>query len=309
MKKANSVLSIRWAVCLCASMLSGVSITMSAVVNWTDPEVQQQIFINTALAYFYKGEAMQYGSYYIASGRRYASGITRGTPNRSPEDATSDDIIYNVCSAFPHDVYFEAFGEHVLTEDMAVPGCALINAVNFDADNVSSDFLTSVLNSTENYCYHGAMAKRAGFDVAVVDVDARENTASADNIFADVLYYFGPDLDPETGSVITYAVRNEGCSGGNLYTIKNGVATLAKTTGAASYTSTSVTGNVTATINGESVSTYFHLVIDNGKSYYITTDTYTFERNSTISSLTAAEVPYNNAGQLMVTGDSSTAGY
>ena len=289
-RKVNVALSFLLILCLCISMVAGVSLPVSAATIWTDRSVQQQIFTNTALAYLYKGDAMQYGSYYIASGYRYAGGITRGTPNRSPEDATSEDKLYNVCSAYPHDIYFEAFGEHILTDEMAIPATSQIHSVNFETDSVNSDFLTSVQNSTENYCYHGAMAKAAGFDVDTVDVDARNNTADADNVYADVLYYFGPDLDSETGEPITYATRKEDCSGGNLYTISGGVATLAKTTGAASYSSASVTTNVTATIDGETLSTYFYLVEDGEESYYITTDSYSFARNNSIDGLTAAEV-------------------
>ena len=289
-RKVNVGLSFLLILCLCVSMVAGVSLPVSAATTWTDRSVQQQIFTNTALAYFYKGDAMQYGSYYIASGYRYAGGITRGTPNRSPEDATSEDKLYNVCSAYPHDIYFEAFGEHILTDEMVIPATSQIHSVNFETDSVNSDFLTSVQNSTENYCYHGAMAKAAGFDVDTVDVDARKNTADTDNVYADVLYYFGPDLDSETGDPITYATRKEDCSGGNLYTISSGVATLAKTTGAASYSSTSITTNVTATIDGETLSTYFYLVEDGEESYYITTDSYTFDRNNSINGLTAAQV-------------------
>lgn len=289
-RKVNVGLSFLLILCLCVSMVAGVSLPVSADAIWTDRSVQQQIFTNTALAYFYKGDAMQYGSYYIASGYRYAGGITRGTPNRSPEDATSEDKLYNVCSVYPHDIYFEAFGEDILTDEMAIPSTSQIHSVNFETDSVNSDFLTSVQNSTENYCYHGAMAKAAGFDVDTVDVDARENTADADNIYADVLYYFGPDLDVETGEPITYATRKADCSGGNLYTISGGVATLAKTTGGASYSSASITTNVTATIDGETLSTYFYLVEDGGERYYITTDSYTFERNNSIDGLTAAQV-------------------
>lgn len=146
-RKGNVGLSFLLILCLCVSMVAGVSLPVSAAAIWTDRSVQQQIFTNTALAYFYKGDAMQYGSYYIASGYRYAGGITRGTPNRSPEDATSEDKLYNVCSAYPHGIYFEAFGEHILTDEMAIPATsqiqdALKNTFYYESSVHTTDFLT-----------------------------------------------------------------------------------------------------------------------------------------------------------------------
>lgn len=76
-------------------------------------EVEKAI-VETALAYYYKGNAVQYDSYYIGNGGRFTSAILRQTNDKTPEESSPDDIHYTVCSAYPWDVYLNTFDDRVI---------------------------------------------------------------------------------------------------------------------------------------------------------------------------------------------------
>ena len=77
----------------------------------------QNVIVQTALSYFYKGDAVQYGSFSMSDGKRNIAQIIQQTNNRSPEDSSLYNSHYTVCSAYPHDTYFNALGYHLLNPD------------------------------------------------------------------------------------------------------------------------------------------------------------------------------------------------
>ena len=77
----------------------------------------QNVIVQTALSYFYKGDAVQYGSFSMSDGKRNIAQIIQQTNNRSPEDSSIYNSHYTVCSAYPHDTYFNALGYHLLNPD------------------------------------------------------------------------------------------------------------------------------------------------------------------------------------------------
>lgn len=109
MKKLLSLILI---LCAMTALLAG---NVDAADSMTDKE---RALVETALTFYYKGNSVQYDSYYLTKGGRYYSGILRQTNNREPEEASIDDIHYTVCSAFPHDAFFSAFGEHIVNKDI-----------------------------------------------------------------------------------------------------------------------------------------------------------------------------------------------
>ena len=79
---------------------------------------RQRAVQETALSYYYRKEAVQYDSYVLTvQGKHSGDGAeTRQNDFTSPEDATMDNIMYSVCSGFPYEVYYDAFGYKILGE-------------------------------------------------------------------------------------------------------------------------------------------------------------------------------------------------
>ena len=158
------LLSLFLCICLCAGLFAGMTLPASA--EGLTMEQLQQITVDTALAYCYKGGAVQYGSYFIGAGHRYQGAIVRQTNNRTPEDASMDLPIYQVCSAMPHDVYFSMFGKHVVNNDTSTPESRLsragIDMMQFSgAEDPRLNEVTAVQNTTAQYCYQGQKAAEA----------------------------------------------------------------------------------------------------------------------------------------------------
>ena len=102
------------AILLVVCTLAGFMVPSAGAAEVDELSILQKAVVQTALSYYYKGNAVQYDSYYLANGNRNRSGIMRQTNNREPEDSSIDNIHYTVCSAFPHDTYMSAFGKHVV---------------------------------------------------------------------------------------------------------------------------------------------------------------------------------------------------
>ena len=78
---------------------------------------RQQAVVETAIAYFNRGQAVQYESIELTDMVRDGSGVyanQRESEGRSPEDATMSDQMYSVCSAFCWEVYHDALGIAVM---------------------------------------------------------------------------------------------------------------------------------------------------------------------------------------------------
>ena len=78
-------------------------------IDWNDPEVRRQAILETASAYYLKGDCVQYDSRPLAYGKNDMS-FSRRIVEGTPEDATEDNIYYTVCSSFPYETYFNAIG-------------------------------------------------------------------------------------------------------------------------------------------------------------------------------------------------------
>ena len=102
MKRA---LSLLLALVLCAGLLSALGSASAASL-----EERQKIVVATALAYYEKGQSLQYDGNTICNdiARKYG-GKTRSTNQEAPEYATPNETLYSVCSDFAHQVYYEAF--------------------------------------------------------------------------------------------------------------------------------------------------------------------------------------------------------
>ena len=202
MKIAKRLISLLLTLCLTAGLFAGMTLTASAT-DWTDYAIRQQLVVNQALSFFYKGGAVQYDSYYIGRGSRYKSAIIRTTNNRLPEDATYEEPIYTVCSAYPHDVYFAAFGQHIITDSMVAASAKIKNA-NIRVEDYplgeydpALDYPTSILNVTSNYTYYGGIAARE-LKKQGIDITSRDSIYGGyptHEAYPEVLCYFGPPLD------------------------------------------------------------------------------------------------------------------
>ena len=102
MKRAISLLL---ALVLCVGLLSALGSASAASL-----EERQKIVVATALAYYEKGQSLQYDGNTICNdiARKYG-GKTRSTNQEAPEYATPNETLYSVCSDFAHQVYYEAF--------------------------------------------------------------------------------------------------------------------------------------------------------------------------------------------------------
>lgn len=77
-------------------------------VDWNDRAVRQKAVLETAYAYYLKGDCVQYGSMPLVmqSGMEFS----RRTKEGRPEDATPDSTYFTVCSSFTYETYFNAIG-------------------------------------------------------------------------------------------------------------------------------------------------------------------------------------------------------
>ncbi len=104
MKRATSLIL---ALILCVGLLSGLSLNASAETL----QERQQAVVTLAWAYYDKGHSVQYDGATIVPGiDRTDIGKTRSTNQVAPEYATPNETMYTVCSDFPHQVYWQAFG-------------------------------------------------------------------------------------------------------------------------------------------------------------------------------------------------------
>ena len=77
-------------------------------VDWTDRAVRRQAVLETAYAYYLKADCVQYDSTPLVY--RKGAEYSRRTKEGKPEDATEDNTYYTVCSSFPYETYWNAFG-------------------------------------------------------------------------------------------------------------------------------------------------------------------------------------------------------
>ena len=92
---------------LAASLLFAVIPGASAAETL---EERQQAVVTVALAYFDRGQSVQYDGTTLVTGTpRKAGGKTRSTNSEAPEYATPNETLFSVCSDFAHHVYYEAF--------------------------------------------------------------------------------------------------------------------------------------------------------------------------------------------------------
>ena len=92
---------------LCAGLLSALTVGAAA----ESLEERQQAVVTLAWAYYDKGHSVQYdGATINRTINRNDIGKTRSTNQVAPEFATPNETMYTVCSDFPHQVYWQAFG-------------------------------------------------------------------------------------------------------------------------------------------------------------------------------------------------------
>ena len=77
-------------------------------IDWNDKAVRRQAVLETAYAYYLKGDCVQYGSVPLVA--RTGMEFSRRTKEGSPEDATPDSTYFTVCSSFTYETYFNAIG-------------------------------------------------------------------------------------------------------------------------------------------------------------------------------------------------------
>ena len=94
--------------CFAFGAVAALAVSAAAGVNWTDRAVRQRAVIETAYAYYLKGDCVQYGSVplVVHSGMEFC----RRTKEGKPEDATPDSTYFTVCSSFTYETYFNAIG-------------------------------------------------------------------------------------------------------------------------------------------------------------------------------------------------------
>ena len=107
----NRPISLLLTLILCFGLLSGLTVNASAVTL----EERQQAIMAVAFAYFDKGHSLQYdGSTMNKVISRTDYGKTRSTYKGSPETYTPHETGYTVCSDYPCQVYWEAFGYEIM---------------------------------------------------------------------------------------------------------------------------------------------------------------------------------------------------
>lgn len=95
------------AVCAAIPAVLGSAVPAGGV-DWTDREVRRRAVVETAYAYYLKGDCVQYGSVPLMAGG--GMDFSRRTKEGKPEDATPDSTYYTVCSSFTYETYLNAIG-------------------------------------------------------------------------------------------------------------------------------------------------------------------------------------------------------
>ncbi|MBR2838887.1 MAG: hypothetical protein IKE55_08895 [Kiritimatiellae bacterium] len=113
---------------MAAALLSGVAFAFgiglpasadTGATDWSDRAVRQRAVVETAYAFYLKGDCVQYDSVplVVRSGTRFC----RRTREGKPEDATPDSTYFTVCSSFTYETYFNAIGyRHSVNADTSV---------------------------------------------------------------------------------------------------------------------------------------------------------------------------------------------
>ncbi|MBQ7566183.1 MAG: DUF11 domain-containing protein, partial [Oscillospiraceae bacterium] len=298
-----------------AGLLSGLTVGVQAdgfAANTLTREQMETLVQRTAMAYFYKGSAVQYDASAISWGNRYIAKTMRQTNNRDPEDASDLNAIYTVCSAFPHDVYYSVFGKHVITVPLAAGTAGEYRdskGVAYTPNDPVYKALEATRNTTSYYTYHAAMAAKAHPEWNLSDPD-RDTTTVTDptDPYADVVYYFGPSMGDD-GSVVLTATLQNGATA-RLYRQTGGSMVVASSVNAAAqdYSGAALTVTDTYTTLGkantvsvtsgeegsETVTVYYPVGSYDSESdtvyYYVSDADYTLATENTISTLTRADV-------------------
>ncbi|MBQ7566268.1 MAG: S-layer homology domain-containing protein [Oscillospiraceae bacterium] len=122
-------------VLLIAALLLGVLPLVSAAepAKETYNDLQTAV-CETALAYLHRGHSVQYDSIAITEQGKYLGdgGDIRETDWTSPEDATPDNVMFSVCSAYCFETYYDAFGYQMLGDPLS---CKTNNLCNIPADD------------------------------------------------------------------------------------------------------------------------------------------------------------------------------
>ena len=206
-KHTNRLVSLLLTLCLTAGLLAGFTLPAAAATEYYSTENLQRMVVDTALAYFYKGGAVQYDSYYLTGGNRYRGGILRQINNRDPEDATLDNPIFMVCSAFPHDVYYSLFHRHIMTDSRVNSAAKLaaagINLSDFtDEQDPRLDYYNGIFAVTAQYSYYGQQAavaaKKIGKDINTMTQEEKDALG-----FPMVVRYYGPSESTEVQTTRT----------------------------------------------------------------------------------------------------------
>ena len=79
-----------------------------------DIDPYQRLIVESALAYYFRGQAIQYDSVELTQQSRWAGGIIRSTTQWPPEKPNVNDPMFSVCSAFCYDVISHAFSGYKL---------------------------------------------------------------------------------------------------------------------------------------------------------------------------------------------------
>ncbi|MBQ7566527.1 MAG: S-layer homology domain-containing protein [Oscillospiraceae bacterium] len=123
MKLTRKLISLLLAAALLAGLFVGLTLTASATggtgvtsssEKYTD---LQRAVVETALAYHNRGHNVQYDSVVLTIQAKYSGeegADLRETDFTSPEDATADNLMYSVCSAYCFEVYYDAFNYQIL---------------------------------------------------------------------------------------------------------------------------------------------------------------------------------------------------
>ena len=79
-----------------------------------DLDPYQRLVVESTLAYYFRGKAIQYDSVELTQQSRWAGGVIRSTTQWPPEKPNEDDPMFSVCSAFCFDVISHAFSGYKL---------------------------------------------------------------------------------------------------------------------------------------------------------------------------------------------------
>ena len=79
-----------------------------------DLDPYQRLVVESTLAYYFRGKAIQYDSVELTQQSRWAGGIIRSCTQWPPEKPNENDPMFSVCSAFCYDVISHAFSGYKL---------------------------------------------------------------------------------------------------------------------------------------------------------------------------------------------------